>query len=270
MALVSGRSRATRACPASALPLDEGRQHAIAAVDDGRAGGGELQRRNRQAVAVRHRHRLDLAPALRHLRRGDRPELRLHRLEQLHVLQERLQARRAGLQRQLRRADVGGVHEDLRDRQRPARGMQVLDGEAAGGERLAHVDRGLGLGDALVEHHGEGDRLEDRAELERAARDLVGCAPHRGSCRDAPDRPRGARRRRAPRRSRHRGRGRPLPAPRSGAWRRRARSRPHAARRCRATGAPARGRRAWHPARPRRRRPRRRSARCRRRPCCRC
>ncbi len=80
---------------------------------------------------------------------------------------------RSRLQRELGGADIGGMHKDLGDRQRPAGGMQILDGEAAGGERLAHVDHGVELGEACIERHGERDGLENGSELEGAAGDLV-------------------------------------------------------------------------------------------------
>ena len=114
----------------------------------------------------------------------------------------------ARLQRQHAGADVGGVQEDLAHRERSALRIEVLDRVGTGDERLAHVVELVEVGRAGLERHGDRQRLEDRAELEGAARQLVGVRRVEPVRRDASGRLRAARRRPAPRPSRHRARDR--------------------------------------------------------------
>ena len=73
------------------------------------------------------------------------------------------------VERHAGRADVGRIDEDLGHRQDGALGMVVVDAGIADDQREARIVAALQRGGAIVEGHGEGDRLDDRAQLEDAA-----------------------------------------------------------------------------------------------------
>ena len=109
----------------------------------------------------------------RELRRGDGARFRPDRGRETELVEKRFVLFGTFLQRDQPRADVRGADQDFGGRERAPCRMHVPDREPARGQRLCHVEHGVGLSGPAVEAHGHGDDLEDRAELVRSALDLV-------------------------------------------------------------------------------------------------
>jgi hypothetical protein len=70
-------------------------------------------------------------------------------------------------------ADIGGVGEDLGDREHAVLRVEVVDCELAVLKRMAGIEGGLERDLAGVECHREGERLEGRAHLVHAGGEPV-------------------------------------------------------------------------------------------------
>ena len=126
-----------------------------------------MQRRGRQAVPEADGHGGDVGPlllvdGLRARRLGQLHGGRIHEAERA---KERLLPRPADVERHARRADVGGFHDHVRDRQPRPVIVEVADAEAPLPQRALRVDHRPGIGQAKLERLGDGEDLEGRAEF---------------------------------------------------------------------------------------------------------
>ena len=155
--------------------LHQRKRDEVAVAGEDRISACELEQADRDAVTVRHGRLFDRAPGLRvaHLAGGftGKPELRRDAetespVEFVHLLPRQRQ-------RDLCRADVGRLLDDLRGRERAGR-MRIVDRVARDRERA----RG-GLNDRLRRHpaklHCErhGKRLQRGAGLEQIGNDAI-------------------------------------------------------------------------------------------------
>ena len=234
-----------------------------------RGRGGELQRRQGDAVAVGAGDRLDLAPALRHLRRRDGPA-------SVFIASSSCMWRRKSWKRcgpACNASIAAPTLEECRKisatesgRRSGCRSLMVKR-PAVSSLRTSMIVSGVTSAWSMAMATVSVLNTEPSSNVLPAI--LSSCASWSRFGLAGIDGGQRGRRQHLARRHVEHDAGSALRLD-SGRPRRRARLRPRAARRCRATGARAAARPASRPARIRRRPPRRRSARCRRRPCCRC
>ena len=145
--------------------LQECRLHHHAAIDERADRHQCLQRRHVEPLAEGDRHRVELAPALRHERFGIFRQFGAQPIELAHSSQERLMAFNPDHECHARRADVGGVREDFRHRQNAMSRVKIVDSETTEAQGLPCINARAQRHLVELEGHGNRDRLEGRTHL---------------------------------------------------------------------------------------------------------
>ena len=122
-----------------AIALEEGRRDQSAAIEKSRYHRGTLQRLYGKTVAECGRCGDQPAPARRQQRLGAFRHFGQQPVEQPDPAQEFLVPLDADIERHARRADIGGMGEDLRHRQDPRRPWKSWMACAADDQRKARV-----------------------------------------------------------------------------------------------------------------------------------
>src|SRR5262249_26492198 len=117
--------------------LEEGWRHEASAVHQRADRHHCLQRRHRKPVTECDRHGVELGPALGHQWFGALGQFGTQPIELAHLSQEPFVVLDPEAQRHARGADIGGVGEDLRNREHAVLSVEIVDRELAVLQRMA-------------------------------------------------------------------------------------------------------------------------------------
>ena len=146
-------------------PFDEGRLDQEAAVDQRADRHHRLQRRDRQTVAEGDGHGVEFAPVPRDNRLGVLRQFGAQAIHLAHLAQEGLVAFDADHQSHARRADVRGIGEHFRHRQRAALRVIIVNREPAEMQLRPRVEARVEIDLVRLERHRDRQGLESRAHF---------------------------------------------------------------------------------------------------------
>ncbi|OIQ67813.1 hypothetical protein GALL_506060 [mine drainage metagenome] len=149
------------------LYLQKGRLHQSAAIEHRGIGRRQMQRANRDAMAIGNCHRRKIRPVRRNLRPHARRLDQFHGrgIQQPQRLQKRLLLHATDQRCNPRRADVGAFLDDIRHRKLRAIIVEVVDLELAPDQRPLGVDHRLRRDQAKIQRLPNVKDLEGRAQL---------------------------------------------------------------------------------------------------------